>query len=143
MAKKDEQKHEYNHELEQKYSELQYMQQHLQQLNKQMQELEQKSQEIIAIKTAIEDLKSQKKDTELLVPISNGIFIKAKAVDMKNLLVNVGADVVVKKTPEDTKELLDTQSKEIDKYKKNIYEQMVMISEQIRLVEQDLSQHNN
>ena len=51
---------------------------------------------------ALDDLKTTKTGTEILVPMASGIFIKAELKDNKELAINVGADTVVKKNIEET-----------------------------------------
>ena len=50
------------------------------------------------IKKSLDDFSSLKKDSETLTTIANGIFAKSKITDTKELLVNVGSNVVVKKS---------------------------------------------
>ncbi|MFP4111515.1 MAG: prefoldin subunit alpha [Candidatus Woesearchaeota archaeon] len=130
-------------ELHQKYTEMQYMEEHFQKLQKYYKDYETKLSDIAAIKESIDDLKKQNKNSEILVPVANGIFVKAKLSENKSFLVNVGSDVVVEKDSESAKTLLDEQAKEINTYKDNIYQQMMNISEQIRLTESEIKRLQN
>jgi len=76
--------------------------------------LENKKAELELIKQSIDDLKN-KKDSEIFVPIGAGILMHGKIVDDKNLLVNIGANVIVQRTTEETRQLIDEQIKEITK----------------------------
>lgn len=108
---------------------LQEMEQHMTRLSDELQSLENKSSELKMIQEALSDLKIKKEGTELLVPLSSGIFIKAKLVDAKQLLVNVGSGTIVPKTNEEAKEMVAKQQKELDNYKANIISQMQAIDE--------------
>ncbi|MFT4282978.1 MAG: prefoldin subunit alpha [Candidatus Woesearchaeota archaeon] len=68
--------------------------------------------EIEDIKSSVKELETLK-DEEILAPIANGIFIKAKIIDSKKLKVNVGNGVILEKTINQTIKLLDKQEKEI------------------------------
>lgn len=68
--------------------------------------------EIESIKKSVLELDNLK-DEEILAPVANGIFIKAKIVDSKKLKVNVGHGVVLEKTIPQTIELLNKQEQEI------------------------------
>jgi prefoldin alpha subunit len=135
---KNENHEKLHQELHQRYTELEYMNNHIKQLDKQYQDMESKILEISQIKDALDEMKKTDEGKEILVPMSNGIFVKAKLSKGDEFLVNVGSDVVVKKDTNATKELLDEQAKEINKYKKNIYEQMMNIAEQMQMVQQGI-----
>ena len=68
--------------------------------------------EINNIKESLEEL-SLLEEKDILVPIANGIFFKAKITDKDNLKVNVGHDTVLDKTIPETLELLEVQRQEI------------------------------
>lgn len=65
----------------------------------------------------------ESKDSELLLPISNGIFLKSNAKDIKNLLVNVGTNIVVEKSIEDVEELINNKISELEDNHKQLLEQ--------------------
>ena len=125
-------------DLQKKYQELQTLDQHMKKLNDELTTLENKTTEIESIKQSLEELKKTTKDDEILVPVSNGIFLKAKIQDKEKLLVNVGSDTIVQKTIEETKELVSEQQKELEKYKSEIITQMTAVDEQAYLLEKEL-----
>ena len=101
-----------------KLMELQLLQQDFTQLQNNVQTIEQQLAEVELIKKSLDDFSKQKKDSESLMALANGIFAEAKILNVKHLLVNVGSNVVVKKTVPETIQLIDEQSKELEKYKK-------------------------
>jgi prefoldin alpha subunit len=125
--------------LNQKYTELQYMEQHLQTLNSQFEQMEERYLEISTLKASIDELSSADKDSEVLVPISNGIFLKAKIEKKDLFLVNAGSNIVVEKNAKSTIELLTEQSEQIANYRNNIYEQIQNITSQMRLIEDEIA----
>ena len=127
-------------QLQQKYERLQGLNKHMQTLNKQLSSLEEKSSEIQDIKDALEDLKDCKVGDEVLVPLNNGIFLKAQITDLEKLKVNVGSNTVVDKSIADTKELVQSQQNEIESYKTNVMQQMTQIDEQAYSIEKEMKE---
>ncbi len=107
-------------QLQQKYVEHQMMEQQLKQMQQQLEKLESQVQEVERVNESVAELADAKEGDEILVPVSGGIFFKAKVIDANKFLVNVGAGVVVSKNKEDTKVLLNEQTVEINKYKEQV-----------------------
>jgi len=107
-------------ELQQKYIEIQMLEQQLKMLQQQMLKIDE---QVIEIRLALEnldDLKSTPKGKEILVPLTQGIFLKSELKDNEKLIVNVGANVTVEKTIEETKDLLKKQITKISEYREEI-----------------------
>ncbi len=77
------------------YEEMLRLQQNTQMLERYLQDTEMQSQELEMIHNALEEFKKEKKDKEILVPIVNGIFFKAKITDNSKFLVNIGAEGIL------------------------------------------------
>lgn len=88
-------------------------------LHQQLQHVEKQMQELDTVSENIEEI-SKEKNKKILVPIHNGVFIKAKLEDTENFMVNVGSNVSVKKTRKDTQELLEQQREELSNYKQQL-----------------------
>src|SRR3989338_2449099 len=84
-------------EMQEKYIELQLLDQQIKQMQKQIQLVEQQVMELSSVKQSLDEIKNIEKGTEVLAPLSSGIFAKAEIKDIDKLLVNVGADVVIEK----------------------------------------------
>ena len=87
--------------------------------------------EVEYLKDSLDELSKLKKDSEILAPMSSGIFVKAKLQDTKTLLVNIGKDIVVEKTVEETKELLEERSKEMTDVREKLMQQMQELEEKL------------
>ncbi len=109
---------------QQKLIEMQLLEQDIQQIQKNIQTIEQQMLDIELIKKNLDDFSKLKKDSESLMAVANGIFARAKILDTKELLVNVGSNTVVKKTIPETKTLLDEQTKELNKYREQLMQQL-------------------
>ena len=99
--------------LQEIYVELQVLQQQVQQYQQQLQEIEQQLMNVARVQQNLNEFKELEEGTEILVPLSAGIFAKAQIKDSKNLNVNVGSDVIVVKDVDSTNELLAEQVKEL------------------------------
>jgi prefoldin alpha subunit len=100
-------------ELKRKYVEFQLLEQQMKQTQKQLQLLEEQVVELIVTHQGLEDLKHVKEGSEILVPVSSGIFAKARLESVDKLILNVGANTAVPKTIEETQETLNKQMTEI------------------------------
>jgi len=107
-------------QLQEKYMQMQLIEQQMQQIQKQLRLIEQQLQELTLTEQALDDLKNTKTGTEILVPIASGIFVKAELKDNKELAVNVGADTVVKKNVGEAKKLITNQLDEITKIQQDL-----------------------
>lgn len=112
-------------QLQQKYMEYQMLEQQIKQMQEHAQKLEQQTAEIHAVKQSLEDMEKSEAGKEVLVPVSGGIFFRAELKDGKNFLVNVGSGVVVEKDAASTRELIENQEKEMERFKDQLMEQLV------------------
>ena len=124
--------------FKEKYHEMEQLNQQVKQAKQQLEHLSQQFNEIEYIVDSLEQLKELKEGDEILAPVSNGIFIKAKVTDAKKLKVNVGTDTVVEKSVDDTKKLLSDQSKEIEKVHSQIAERMEQLNMHISQNEEEI-----
>ncbi len=60
-------------------------------------------------------LKEMKEGDEILVPLGSGIFFNARVGKLENVFVNIGADIVMEKSIEETIKIIDEQIKKVDK----------------------------
>ena len=127
-------------EIQQKYMKYQVLDQNIKQLQ---QQLETADQQIIAIMATIQSLdeyKTVKDGTEILVPLNNGIFTKATLKKEDSVLINVGSSVIVEKSIEDTKKLIEKQKEEIISIKEKMSINMNKLLEKASALEKELSQ---
>ncbi len=99
------------------YEEMFRMQQNIEMLEKYLQDMELQARDLKVIKNTIEDFGKEEKGKEILVPIVNGIFFKARITDNSKFLVNIGTDgIVTEMSINETKELL---LKQIERTREN------------------------
>lgn len=110
--------------LREKYMELQMIFQHMKQVKEQYQQAEQQLSELNTVQESLRQLKETKNGTELLVPLSGGLFAKAALLDSAKVIVNVGASVSVEKTIDDTITLIGSQVNDIAEIHEKLHHQL-------------------
>jgi prefoldin alpha subunit len=73
--------------------------------------------ELGSVEASLDQLKDVDKDSEALVPIGGGSFVKARIVDNKSVIVDIGTGIAVKKSLPNAKEALKTRIKELEEVK--------------------------
>ena len=97
------------------YMEYQALDQHIKQLQRQLEVIANQLMELSVTSIGLDDFDKIKPGNEIFVPVSSGIFAKGSITSTTELLVNVGANVVVQKDIESTKMLIHNQIEEIQK----------------------------
>ncbi|NOR85119.1 prefoldin subunit alpha [archaeon] len=69
-----------------------------QQLSQQKSQISMQLQEIEYSKNTIADLKNAKKDTELMIPIGTGMYVKGKITNLSDIITTIGGSVAVGKS---------------------------------------------
>ena len=126
-------------EVRQKYMELQILGQQIAQLQKQMQMLESQFIDLALMDQALDDIKNVKEGAKIFVPVGLGIFAKAELKDNKELLVNVGANVAVKKDIPSASRLIKKQLEEI----RNVQEETMVELQRLSLHANSLEEEIN
>jgi len=129
-------------EMKKKYMEYQMLDQQIKQLQEQMQLVEQQSVEVMAAVQSIEEFSNLKDGSEMLVPLNNGIFAKARLVKEDKLRVNVGAGVVVDKSITETKKLIEKQSEEMEKVRVAVAQNVDQMVQRAAEIEKEMSSQN-
>ena len=106
------------------YMQFQVLDQNIKQLQKQLEMITHQLIELNATSNSLDELKTIGNGKEIFVPLSSGIFAKASIKDTSELLVNVGANVVVRKDVASTKTLIQNQMEEIKKIQKQIIDEL-------------------
>jgi len=59
-------------------------------------------------------------DSEILFPVASGIFIRTKKAAVKETLINIGGNIILKKPASETLEILRKRLSEFKEYEKNL-----------------------
>lgn len=106
------------------YMQFQALDQHIKQLQRQLEAVTQQLMELTATSNSLDEFKKISAGKDILVPLSSGIFAKASLKDTSDLLVNVGANVAVKKDIDSTKKLIQSQMEEIRRVQKQMADEL-------------------
>ncbi len=139
MAKKA-RTEEVQQNIQEKYLEYQMLEQQTKQLQEQLQTVARQLEELEGIRDAIQRIEKTPKGTEVLVPMSSGIFLKTALQETTHLLVNVGDNVVVPKSFSDALILIKKQQGDIQTFQGNLAKNLqVMLMHQQRVEAELLS----
>lgn len=101
--------------LQQKYLELQALNQQIQQLHQQSAALEQQHKELISLSQQLDELDKVKADSKMYAPLGGGLYVEGVITQTKKVLTNVGAGTIVPKTLEETKQIIEEQIDDLQK----------------------------
>ena len=91
------------------YMEFKMVEQHIKQMQAQLEAITHQIMELRSTSSSLDEFKKIDAGKEIFVPLSSGIFAKASVKDTSELLVNVGANTVVKKDVDSAKKLIQNQ----------------------------------
>jgi prefoldin alpha subunit len=83
-----------------------------------------------------EALKSLKEKGVSLFSLGSGVFAKGELKDINRLLVNVGSNILVEKSIDETIIFLDERKKEIEEIRENLMNEMRQISARLREIDE-------
>lgn len=105
-------------------SELEEVNQHITYLKEQEEKMEDQKSEIDTTINSLSELNENEEEKEMLCPLSTGIFVKTKVKKVDDVIVNVGSNVCVNKSVDDSIEMLKKQKEEVKNYHKEIKEKL-------------------
>ncbi len=105
MAEKAENKQA---ELQQKYMSLQLIEAQIKELQEELEKLEHRNQELMLLGQSLGDFAAGK-PSKALSSVGMGIYAESELKNTKEVLVNVGSGVLVKKPVSETKDLIQKQ----------------------------------
>ena len=95
--------------MDEKYIQNQLYGQQKKALEQQLESLLEQKEEMQKVLDYIIELETVKIGEDILVPLSGGIFVKAKLEENKTFRVNVGSSIMVDKTSEEVKDIIKNQ----------------------------------
>jgi len=75
----------------------------------------------------LEGLETEKKDSQLFVPIGGGSYVKARLETANKVVVGIGADVAVERTLKEAKEELEARIAELEKTRDALEQQFSQV----------------
>lgn len=126
--------------MQQTYMELQMLDQQMKQVQKQVEAIERQTAELDEVQQALDSLAGSKQGSDMWVPITSGIFLKAKLEDNTSLAVNVGSGTVVRKDIHATKAMLAEQATDMRKFQAEMVEQFEKMAERAAALQGELQE---
>ena len=120
------------------YMEFQVLDQHIKQLQKQLELITHQIIDLNVTSNSLDEFNKITAGKDIFVPLSSGIYVKANIKDTSELLVNVGANVVVKKDVTSTKKLIQNQIEEMKKIQKQMVEELEKLTNHAAQLETQL-----
>ena len=120
------------------YMEFQLLSNTIKQLEKQHTMLENQLMEMVSTNQSLEDMKKVKSGTEILVPLSSGIYIKAEVKESSNFIVNIGSGIALNKDISATKKIIEEQILEIRNMRGNLAEELQSNAEKAESIEKEM-----
>lgn len=125
-------------EFQAKYAQYQMVGERVKTLQKQISMLEEQSQELGATRHFVMELKDQKVPANSLVPIANGIFVRATLLQNDRVLINVGSNVVVEKTIEEAVKMMEKQASEIKELHTDLLNTLGEVAKEAETLEEQM-----
>ena len=113
------------------------MGQEAQRMEQQIQVIDQQIVELMAVKDSLEAIKNSNGKSEILANLGKGIFVKADLKD-KDVFVNIGKDVIIKKTPEDTLKIIEHETQRMIEGKDMFIAKIQEIQEQMQSLMEEM-----
>jgi prefoldin alpha subunit len=113
--------------------ELQMMEGSAQTLQQRLGVLQSAGADLGVAKKSIEALKEVEKGDPILVPTGGGTFVNANLGDLRNILVNVGADVSIEMGLDEADQDISSRLEEVEKASQSVQEQLQQILSQMEI----------
>jgi prefoldin alpha subunit len=125
-------------EAREAYFELKLIEEQISQLQNQITRLEQNIEEFESAAKSLEELKG-KSGEEAFVPVSAGIYAKARLEGTEQFIVSVGAGVAVEKSGQETKKLLEKQLAGMRNYREQMVKGLQLLASRAGEIEEAVS----
>lgn len=129
-------------ELQEKYIELQILDQTIRQLQQQLSILDQQLFELQRLNESLDEISKVNPNSEILTPLGAGIFIKTQLKDNKEVFMNVGSNIVTKKTIEESKKIINEQLQKIKLTISEMEEEITHATINAANIQQEISEAN-
>lgn len=120
------------------YVEFQMLSNAIKQLEKQSEALETQLIELLSTNQSLEEMRKVKPGSEILVPLSSGIYVKAELKESDNFIVNVGSNTALSKDINSTKKIIEEQIVEIRGMQQSLAEELKNNTVKASLIEKEM-----
>jgi prefoldin alpha subunit len=120
------------------YMELRELDGEIKKVNTHVENIDEQLSELQSNKQILSKFIELKSGDDLRVPLVSGVYFKAELKDTKHVMVNVGANVTVEKTPLEVIEILEGQVNELTEYRATLVGQMKQLIERIEKIQKEV-----
>src|SRR3989338_2909447 len=125
-------------ELQEKFIQLQVMKQQAQSYLEEKQKVDSALTELTMTLEAMKKLKGAKKDNEIWPTLGSGAFITGEITDISNIMIGVGAGIVVKKSLAEATEVMEKRVADMRKVDGELMGELTGIVETIQTLEPEV-----
>ena len=136
MAKVD--RETFEKELQRKYLQLQLYKHQLNTLVEQKNSIESRVEELRMTIHALEGLEKIKKGDEMWSSVGSNAFVMSDIKDTDNVLINIGAGVVIKNTRKRSAEILQSRLNEMEEVNMSLMAEIIKYSEEVSRLEPEV-----
>ncbi|MEK6856629.1 MAG: prefoldin subunit alpha [Nanoarchaeota archaeon] len=127
-------------EQQKKAIEFQILYSQLEQYQTQLANLQQQKQNLNNLSLSLEEVSKLKKGDEFLSPLSSGVLVKTELKEHGNVLMAVGANVIVKKKIEDAELSVKEQEKQITLFISQLKSEAEKLAQVVYSLQQEIEQ---
>ncbi len=128
-------KEEGREELQTKYIQLQLLKQQFKELAEQRNNVVERMSELAASVDALQKMNSVTKGSEIWSSIGSSAFVRADIKDTENVLVGIGAGIVVKSTRARSTEIINSRLEELKKIDHELLTEITRFAQAIQVLE--------
>ncbi len=126
---------------QEKYMQFQMLQQQMEKISEHLEMLNQRQAELDISQNAVAEIGKTAVGNEILVPVADGIFLRAELLDNQKLIINVGADTTVEHSVGHVVGLLEQQQQEMIERIADVEEVQAQLQSQVAALYQQISQN--
>lgn len=124
--------------IDQKTAELSILDSRLKELEQALELLERQISEFQLCELSLDEIKDLKKGSETMVPLGAGIFIKGNIADTNEVLIDIGAKVLCKKTMHEAREIIEQKFSHVIDLRSRIINEIQGLVQEIIQQEQQI-----
>lgn len=127
-----------NQEMQRLYYMYQQFEEQIKDINEKISYLESSKIGFSITKSTIEEIKKTEANQEIILPIGNSAFVKAKIVDPNNYLISIGKDVMAERTADQAMDFIEKSQENQEKVKNMLQEQAQKLTTEINKIRPQL-----
>ena len=127
-------------QVQQKYLEFQIIEQQMKEYQQELMNLQAQSNELTNLEESLKEIEKSKDKNEILTALSPGIFVKTELKNNKEILMNVGSNVVVPKTIAETIEIVKDQALKIQAIAHKLEQDLQLFAQHASSLQQELQE---